>query len=251
MKNKKEQTKGSDSLLSRLSDWVSQVERDYRSVATPFLNESEIEIVKQYCGKKIPYCIDGGHLQCKRAKIIFLSQSEWVSDIVCLSAKRGKMAQSTISHRDVLGALMNLNIERNQLGDHWVDEERIVIYTSRRFASFIQQECTQIGRESVRFEISDQLFEKEDEIENGTGFISSERIDAIVSCMTKGSRSSAQLLIQNQRVMINHILVTKTTKTCKAGDIISIRGFGRFIYKGILKISKKNRYMIDYEKLVG
>ncbi len=249
MRNYSEHYKGSDSLLSRIRDWVSRAERDYCSVVTPFLNEFEIEVVKRYCGNKIPYVIDGGHPDAQRAKIIFLSQTTWESDIVCLVAKRKKGIP--LEHRDILGALMSLNIDRNQLGDLWVEEDKIVLYTSQRLSTLIQQECKQVHRVSIQFELSDKLHTNQVRTEEGSGFISSARIDSIVSCVAKKSRADAQVLIQSQRVMVNHQIVTKLSKICQEGDIISIRKVGRFVYKGVVKTSKKNKLLIDYEKYVG
>ncbi len=245
-----EKNKGNESLLSRINDWVKQTEKSYCSIASPFLNESELNTVRQFCGNKIPYSIDGGHPYAIRAKVIFEASEPWVSDIVCLVAKR-KRNETLLEHRDVLGALMNLNIERNQLGDCWVEEDKVVVYTSKHLSNLIQQECIQIAREKVEFQISDIHYSNQIKKEKATGFISSERIDSLVSCIAKKSRTDAQWLIQNQKVMVNHQIVLKSTKRCQSEDIISIRGVGRFIYKGIVKQSRKNKFLIEYEKYVG
>lgn len=250
MKVMSEHYKGSDSLLSRIDDWVLRAEKGYSAVATPFLNESEIETVKKYCGNKVLFSIDGGSPYAKRAKVIFHGQTPWESDIVCLVAKI-RRGSDPLEHRDVLGALMNLNIDRNQFGDCWVDEDKVVVYTSKHLSISIQQDCTKIRRTNVHFEESEERYVQPLQKESHAGFVSSERIDSIVGCMINKSRADAQSLIESQRVQVNHQIVNKQTKICNVGDVISIRGSGRFIYKGVSKLSKKNRMLIEYERYVG
>ncbi len=250
MRNKAEHYKGQKPLLSRIQDWVSQAEHGYAPVATPFLNEEEIEIVKRTCGNKIPFYLDGGNDKASRAKVVFLSQAPWKSDVVCLIAEvRTNFVQ--LNHRDLLGALLNLKIERNQLGDMWVEKDRVILYTSARLAPMIIQECTKINRLHLQFELSSLRPEQEVKTEKGTGFIKSERLDSMVSCLAKKSRAEAVDMILSQQVLVNHQLVDKPSKVCSSGNILSIRGVGRFTYKGIVKVSRKDRLMIEYEKLVG
>lgn len=248
--NKLDHYKGNELLVSRIEDWINQTERYHDSIVTPFLNEKEQLVVKRVCGKRIHFVFDGGYPYAQMAKVIFSVNEETVqSDVVCLTATYNKRF-STLTHRDVLGALMNLNINRNQFGDLWVDDNRIVLYTSMNLVPFIQMNCTRISRCDVQFEISPVKLIQVLKKRVFTAIISSPRLDNVVSSLAKLSRTQAQVMIQAQKVSINHEILVESSKLCNNDDTISIRGVGRFVYLGILKNTKKERILVEFEQYI-
>ena len=75
-------------------------------------------------------------------------------------------------------------------------------------------------------------------------------MDNIVSTLAKTSRSKAQDILKQERVFLNHQVETKPSKEVKVGDIITIRGKGRFKFKEIAGNTKKGRYVIKIDKYV-
>ena len=83
-----------------------------------------------------------------------------------------------------------------------------------------------------------------------TSFISSLRLDNIVSSLVNTSRSKAKDLINNRLVKVDHQTITDPSHNVDEGAILSIRKEGRFIFDRIKGLSKKGNYHIEYRKLV-
>ncbi len=234
-------------LTARIDDLIAQ-SKDYNIVTeTNFLTFEEQAILKNYVGKKHKFTIWGGYENAEYCKVYFGEINKF--NIVCLKAKFDSKYNS-ITHRDILGALMSLSINRNQIGDFFVEDEFIYLYTTENFMMFLIDNFTNIKNITVKFEASDifksrivktQYFEK---------IISSPRIDNIVSAIMNCSRKEAQEIIRDDRVKINHIVIAEMSKLCNNDCIISIKGKGRFIYKGIIKITKKENILIGIEKFI-
>ncbi|MBF0846742.1 RNA-binding protein, partial [Streptococcus danieliae] len=107
-------------------------------------------------------------------------------DIVCLTASF-KAKFNDIKHRDVMGAIHNLGINFNRIGDIIVKDEKIYIFIDRTIVDYILMNFTKIGRAVLNFEIIENLEELrlEKNYESITIVASSHRIDSIVSKITK------------------------------------------------------------------
>ena len=77
--------------------------------------------------------------------------------------------------------------------------------------------------------------------------IASERIDALVAEIAHISRSKAKEMIQQGLVQVNHITLEAGDKMCDNNDTISIRGYGRFKYLGVMKQTRSNRILAEIE----
>ena len=71
--------------------------------------------------------------------------------------------------------------------------------------------------------------------------VASERLDSVISSIYKLSRSESKLLCEHEKVLVGGIPVLNASYTPKDGDIISVRGHGKFIYCGIKLETKKGR----------
>ena len=83
-----------------------------------------------------------------------------------------------------------------------------------------------------------------------SAIVASIRLDNIVSTLAKTSRSKAQEILKQERVFLNHQVETKSSKEVKQGDIITIRGKGRFEFKEIAGNTRKGRFVIRIDKYV-
>lgn len=243
-----EQPRGNEYFGIRVQDWIEQAQRYNKPTITPFLNESELAIIKKICGNKIAYREDGGYDEALYKRVIFLPRAEDdFSLVVCLTASFNQKFNQ-ISHRDVLGALMNLQIARNQIGDLWIEDNRIILYTTHTQSLYIQQNCNRIKRSSIQFKESQILYAQTIHKIKSTVSVSSERLDAVLSAMIQKPRSIAQQLIESGNVKVNHEILEDSSKLCNNEDTISIRGFGKYVYLGIVKTTKKDRYLVEFEK---
>ncbi len=74
------------------------------------------------------------------------------------------------------------------------------------------------------------------------------RLDNVVAELAKCSRGKANEILSQERVLLNHEVIEKSSKEVKENDIITIRGKGRFVVKSIVGNSRKGRLFIEIEK---
>ncbi len=158
----------------------------------------------------------------------------------------------TPEHKDYLGALMGLSIQRTGLGDILLDPSspgRAYVFALPSVAELIQQELTGVGRASVRVSLCDAS-ETESLAQlpriTKTATVSSLRADAVLAAMLNCSRGIACDLIRGGRVEIGHIPVTAPHAAVYEGDTFTVRGKGRFKLQSLGGKSRKDRLFIEY-----
>ena len=153
--------------------------------------------------------------------------------ISCIMAKplQARYADK-LTHRDVLGSLMNLGITRETTGDIIITDNVCYIFCLNNIADFICDNLTRIKHTDVRCTITDKIPDIIDRAETITILAASARIDALISKTYKLSRNAALNLIKDNKVYINGVLCTGSNRQPAESDIISVRGFGRFRYDG-------------------
>ena len=72
----------------------------------------------------------------------------------------------------------------------------------------------------------------------------------MISELARCSRNKALDIINMERVFINSQSETKKTKQVKAGDMVTIRGKGRFYIKELIGQTRSGRTIIKVEKFV-
>lgn len=241
-------TKGADysEIITRLKDLKNQSERWQKHRESFFLTEEEQAAAARFFPPSSFIRYDGGYEGAQRKKVIFTPDEEDdFSDIVCLRTSVSLQFR-TIGHRDILGTLMALQIERNALGDFWLEDQTIYLYTSEQMGRFIIDQCTRIGGVSVSFEMIDEhpvRIRKQARLEQ---VIASNRLDAIVAALAKISRSQAKELIRSGKVQLDHVVLEEPDKICNNNCTISIRGVGRFVYVQTLRKTRKDREIAEF-----
>lgn len=156
-----------------------------------------------------------------------------------------------LSHPDVLGSLMNLNIDRESIGDIVIDGNNCQFAVLKEQANFIKFNLTKIKRQGVTIDLKkdNSLDIKMPDFSNHRGFVSSLRLDNLISEFTNTSRSKAKEIIKAKFVKVNYEMITDPSKVINEESMISIRKQGRFIFDEITGTSKKGNMHITYRKL--
>ena len=178
---------------------------------------------------------------------------DWMEeDSFPISALTFKYRESDeLSHRDFLGSLMALGIKRETVGDILTEQGRAVIFVTDEICDYIKNQVTKIGRIGVTVTEGYTLpLPKGDELAEFTDTAASDRIDCVISALCGFSRSKALEAIDYGIVTINSVPVNKPTKSVSEGDIISVRGKGRFLIGSLNDRTKKNRIIINYKKYI-
>ena len=149
------------------------------------------------------------------------------------------------SHRDFLGALMNLGISRDLLGDILVGNRQGFLFCQTSIAEFICRELTQVKHTYILCQIAQELSEYEEKPPVEEEYlVSSERLDGLIAQVYHLSRSQSLELFRDKKVYVNGRLTENNSRTCKSAEVINVRGFGKFIYEGIGYTTKKGKQRV-------
>lgn len=219
---------------------------------TNFLTLAEQDIFFQIIKEIsfVPYTMYGGTNDCERIMIRFGSEKmfgyEEEFPICCIVIEPlMKKFADTLSHRDFLGALMNLGIERNLLGDIIILDNKGFLFCQEKMAQFIVDQLDKIKHTSVKCAITKDIPESTALRKDETSIIvSSERCDGIIAKIFNFSRSQCVDLFREKKIYVNGRLYENNSGTLKQGDKVSVRGFGKFEYCGVQHETKKGRINI-------
>lgn len=213
---------------------------------TEFLSPAE-QILLKSCIKGVPYRFDGGYENAEKAIAVFGSEElcgyiesapiSYIKIEPCSIKFSGALA-----HRDFLGSIMSLGIRRSTLGDLIVKENVAYAPCLDNIADYICENLIEIKHTNVRClkieHIPEDALPKPVESEF---VVASERLDSVISSIYKLSRSESKGLCEHEKILVGGIPMLSGSYTPKKGDIISVRGHGKFVYCGIKLETKKGR----------
>ncbi|GFI42449.1 hypothetical protein IMSAGC018_00110 [Lachnospiraceae bacterium] len=228
-----------------------------------FLNLNELNILHttpkhQFQSQYMTY---GGYGLSERQMVAFLPDALYAfSDLedtleypfqVLEISPLNKRFSEELSHRDYLGAVMNLGIERCKLGDIMVEGNRGILFVKEELSDYIRENLTRIRHTSVMVSLSPDFPEDyEPKYEEIKGTVASIRLDTVLSLAFPLSRSKLTAYIEGAKVFVNGKLITSNGYRLKEGDMISVRKMGRILYGGILSETKKGRYLTVVRKYI-
>lgn len=233
------------------------------TVYTDFLNLNEQNIFHdiQQSFSGVQTKTFGGYDCAERQMVAFIPDAlsydssfdrENTFPIRCLkiSPKNVRFSEE-LTHRDYLGALMNLGVERSKLGDIALCGTDALLFCEANMAEYLEQELTRVRHTAVSCrEIDCKTLHYEPKLQEITGSVASVRLDALISLAFGMSRSSLAGLIESGKTFVNGRLTTSNGYHLKERDLISVRGYGRFRYCGVRSESKKGRLFVRLEKYV-
>ena len=204
----------------------------------------------------VPVILRGGFEEAERKIALFLPsyldedmirsmEEAGEFPITCLHVRSGQAKFSDdLTHRDFLGALMNLGIERDRIGDILIepDQSGAYIFVMTAMADLIAEELTRVRHTTVSAALVPfKECRVRPSFDLREGFISSERLDVILAMVYRLSRTKAQALIEAEAVSVDGRLMTGSGGTVKASSRVSVRGYGKFIYDGADGSSRKGK----------
>jgi RNA-binding protein YlmH len=239
--------------VDRAVRWKTETSERYSPKLTDFLDPREQEIIKTIVGTDtdVRLSLWGGSSFSERKRALLFPDYYQVSqedyqlvyyDIVYPSKF------TTIEHRDVLGALMNIGVKRNKYGDILISGDKVQFVCAAEISGFIELNLTKIGKSGVKLlHIKEnELIEIKTDYDERNGTVSSLRLDVIVAEVYNLSRSKATPLIQQGRVKLNHKITDQVAREVIEGDELSVRGFGRSKLIAIEGMTKKEKWRIRY-----
>lgn len=216
-----------------------------------FLNLNELNILHTMPKNELytSYKVFGGYDFSERQMVAFLPDALcyeyfYPISVLKISPLQKKFAES-LSHRDYLGAILNLGIERSKIGDILVQENSAILFIHQSLETFAQEELRRIKHTSVIAELENLAkISYTPKMEEKKGTVSSLRLDSLMALAFSSSRTKLVSYIENGKVFVNGKLITSNGYQIKEEDIISVRGLGRFQFKETLSQTKKGRYFV-------
>jgi RNA-binding protein YlmH len=156
---------------------------------------------------------------------------------------------SNLTHRDFLGGILSLGIERNKMGDLFVEGDTCYVPVHEDIESFIIYNIDKIGKVICMAEVVDNVeFLPEVSFKEEIILVSSLRIDGVVSKITNVSRSRAVIMIEQGQVLMNYVKMKNKSYELKGEERITIRGFGKFIIGNSIGNSKSGKIKMIVKK---
>lgn len=264
-------------LISRAAEISAR--RDYQAVASCFLTPREQRILAEAGVAQSGYFF-GGANGLTRRKLIFLpgwmdaekpSGSIFSSDgeqkLISALESYGSLdmlkeffvpvhliasGYEQLSHRDWLGSLMALGIKRETVGDICFFDGEAYVFAEPKAAAYIELELKRAGRDKVSARICSlpENFEKEIAYEKISTTIASPRLDGVIRALCNISREDAAGLAESGMAEINYFTEMQTDTTVRGGDILSVRGYGKFIIDSADEMTKKGRIRLTARKFI-
>lgn len=234
-------------------DKINRVKKYWEESYTDFLNPDEQIILSDICKKEGVYVeFIGGKGYFERA-IAVMGQTEDLAKFpVEVVRIVGNFKFEKLSHRDYLGTILSLGIKREKLGDINIFDDGAEIWLSKDISDYICINLSKIkhtGIKCEKIEIQDAR-ERHQEYREFNINIPSMRLDCIVSALTKLSRNGAIDLISGRDVKLNYNIADETSKKVNPGDLISIKGFGRFQILENITTTKSQRLNVAVRKFI-
>lgn len=240
--------------MKTLGDMIQQYDRGRYSFSD-FLGLAEQsdfhEEIRQY--DALPYELFGGTENCERVMLRIgneetLGYSEpWPIRTLMVSPKNQKFADP-LTHRDFLGAILHLGLERDTIGDIFIEDNVGYVFCTEQVAPYLVQNLDRVKHTSVVCQEIEEL-PKLERTKPEEKFIqtSSLRIDLVVAKVYNLSRSAAQELFPARKIYVDGRLCENNSRELLPGEIVSVRGFGRMSLKEERGLSRKGKHNLVME----
>jgi len=196
----------------------------------------------------------GGYTESERNMICiypdYLDKDDVDFPISALRISYNTKFSPSLSHRDFLGSILGLGIERDKLGDIVINDNNAICFVERSIADYIVSGLEKVGRTKVDIkiaEINEDIVSKKN-MTTKSITVASLRADAVFGAVFGESRNSIQLLISSEKASINWVPVKSSSVSVKEGDVLSLKGGGRGILLSVNGETKKGRISITIGK---
>jgi RNA-binding protein YlmH len=237
-------------LISRLDELVERTARE-RAGYSDFLDLRQQDLARAVAvnAYDISWQLVGGYEEAERKRLVVYPewQTEADTNIAFVRIESKQFGEPSLGHRDYLGAVLNLGLKREKLGDIIVQDDGAILIADQGLADFICQQLIKVKHITVTAkEISGlEFFYSAPQLKAAKFTVASLRLDAVVAGAFKLSRADVDEYVEGGNIKINHLEVLKGSVPVSAGDLISVRGLGRFRLNQVGGTSRKGRHFVS------
>lgn len=240
-------------LHARLCELAESAYTHARYTYTPFLSLAEQDLFHRARRdfSYLPFTLFGGAEGCERVMARFgdedtLGYPPPPFPIACLSVTLpDKKFAEPLSHRDFLGALLNLGIKRECLGDIFFSERAVYLFCEERIAPFLSKSLTRVKHTAVSLSLATPPAAVYTRNEPRRIVVSSLRADGVIAHALSLSRTESEALFAARRVFVDGRLREDGARPLEEGSLVTVRGFGRFRLLALEGRTKKDRLSLS------
>lgn len=239
--------------IEKMMEWAELVQLRGISKRTDFLDPRQANILESIANRMpgIQVFFNGGYPDAERVRAVIVPDYVIPTDEefgISLIDIENRNPFSTPTHRDYLGALLNIGLIRDKFGDLLVHDSGAQLIIETEVRDYLLTQMKQVGRSTVL--LSELPFDKihipEALWEEKMISVASNRLDAVLSEMLNTSRAKVQTLIKASKVKVNWKIEDSSSMEIQVGDTISVRGFGRFKILREKGTSKKGKLVFIF-----
>ncbi|HCT65324.1 MAG TPA: hypothetical protein DIC60_08700 [Lachnospiraceae bacterium] len=245
-------------LLAKVLDQADFSLKRHENTFTDFCDPGKMEIIIRAIGgiQGLNFTVFGGSDDCERRRIGFcpdyreIDEAEFPIKVVKISVNT-KFSKE-LTHRDFLGSVLGLGIDRGKVGDIFLFEDYTLIFACEEIAKYICANLLRVGKTIVKTQLQavNEAQMPTKKMEEKSVTVSSLRLDVLVGAAFNMSRGKAVALIESEKVFINWITAKSVSKVVKEGDMLSVRGFGRAKLLEVRGKTKKDRVGVVFLKYI-
>ena len=265
-----------DILIARLEDALSKVERGSVAVL-PFLTPRDCRRVERELRHRGLWSMSwlwGGYPSAERACLFLLPDfflpalpdsapncsaedmravlEEEIEESVSAVRITGS-GFCKLSHRDFLGAVLGLGLERDALGDLAMqNEQEAVLFCPAKLVPFLTTNLVKVRTDSVRCVpyVPDDSFWDGRKYQPVSDTVASERLDCVIAALCNLSRESAQIAVRSGIVEVDYEPVERVDFLLSPPCTISVRGEGKFVLRSFDGETRKGRLRLRADRLI-
>lgn len=240
---------GQEQLALRLHQAAERADKLSRPITARFLTGAERSLAIHAAREAgVSVAFDGGWPEAERVQPCFYPADEEPLFTGVWMEARWNAKFVTVDHRALLGSLMALGMDRAFFGDIIVQEDRAYLYVLPEMAARLPMEWNQAGRATLT--VTELDAPPAIEPPKGSTLkdtVASLRLNSVLASGMKLSRARAAEIIRQGSVMVDHLPEERVDRLLAAGQLLSIRGFGRVRLVEVGSPTRKDRLPIVLE----
>ena len=240
-------------LVKRFTELAEQAVTEYRYRYTEFLSLYELSVFHEM-ERELSYASPvafGGCESAERCMVRFGSEEscgyaeEFPISMLEVKPSMEKYAQK-LTHRDFLGSVLGLGLERTKIGDIFIRESTACLFVNESVEDYILANLTYVNRTKVKVSKLDEMPESlRPVLVAKSVLVSSNRLDSIIAKFYGLSRDEALRLVKVGNVFVDGRQVSKNAAELQTGQIVSVRGHGRFVFDEPGNTTRKDKVYVN------
>ncbi len=233
-------------MLSHMYDLCAKSDRINQPQFSDFLTPYECIRVEECFSKEAFVSFYGGYDDAERKIAVFGEFDPLYHNYPVVKLKIHSKNKEVSGHRDYLGSVLSLGIDRSRIGDIVIFDDYAIVICMEDMADYIIYNLDKVNNNRVTVEpyYEELTFDDNKRFREEDYTVSSLRLDCVVSAFTRKSRTFACDCIREKRVFLNYTQGDNPSQKISSGDVISVRGIGKGKIYTDNTLTKKGRIHI-------